>query len=120
MRSLQNFDDFCAIVTDSADAVETIINNPELKESFRNDSIFMFICKVIKSHKEELKIIVAALDGECTPEDAFEKYGTADIARMVRDIKADPLFGELKAAFPSAQKKQGASSSGTAQEATPA
>lgn len=120
MRSLQNVDDFCAIISESSDAVNTIINNPELKESFRSDSIFMFICKAIKNHKEELKIIVAALDGECTPETVFSKYGTSDIAKMILNIKKDPLFDELKAAFPSAQTKNGASSSGTAQEVTPA
>lgn len=108
MRCLNNPDDFCEIVAEIAEPINEILCDSEIRESYRNDSIFLFAGKVIRRYKDHVKRAVAALDGEITPEEAFTKYSTAEIVRLFSLIKDDPLFDDLKQAFSSAQQNTGA------------
>jgi hypothetical protein len=108
MRCLNNPDDFFEIVAEIAEPINEILSDAEIRESYRKDSIFLFVGKVIRHYKDHVKRAVAALDGEITPDEAFAKYSTAEIVKLFVQIKNDPLFDDLKQAFSSAQQNTGA------------
>ena len=119
MRSLNNPRELTLIIAEAKDAVDRIISDKEMAQSFRNESIWMFLCNALARYEKEIEIIISAFDGECTPEEAFDKYTSAEIVRLFKSIREDELFEELVQLFISALKKKVASSSGTAQAATP-
>lgn len=119
MRDINNPRHLALIVSEAKDAVNNIISDKEMANSFRSQSLWLFVCEAIEKYAKEVEVIVAALDGECTPEEAFDKYTCADIARMVDSIAKNDFSKELIQLFSSALKKKGASSSGNAQETTP-
>lgn len=119
MRDLSNTDVFLDVVEKATDAIDAIIADDEIKNSFRADSKWLFIMKLLKRHRDEVKNIVSALDGECPPEEVFAKYSPADLVEMFETVFTHPEIERLKQAFFSALRKLKASSSGTAQEATP-
>jgi hypothetical protein len=119
MRDLNNPRHLMLIVAEAKDAVNKIIEDPELAHSFRNESIFMCLCNALLRYEEEITTIVSAFDGECAQEDVFSKYSSAEIIRLFEDITNNELFDEIVKLFTSALKKKVASSSGSAQVATP-
>lgn len=107
------------IVAEAKDAVNKIIGDKEMAQSFRNDSIWMFLCNALERCEKEIEIIISAFDGECPPEEVFDKYTSVEIVHLFESVMEDEFFEELVRLFTYALKKKVASSSGSAQVATP-
>lgn len=119
MRSLNNPRELTLIVAEAKDAVNNIIGDKEMAHSFRNESIWMCLCNAIEKYEKDVAVIISALDGECPPEEVYDKYTSVEILRLFEALADDELFKELIKLFTSALKKKVASSSGSAQVATP-
>lgn len=115
MRNLKNYDEFMDFCGDALEPIVTICADKEVAAAFREKKILKAAAVVCKRYREETAAVLAALDG-CTVEEFKATFSPADIPTKLTELLNSP---EVKALFGSAQNKNEASSSGTAQEATP-
>jgi hypothetical protein len=116
MRNLKNYDEFMDFCGDALEPIVTICADKEAAAAFREKKILKAAAVVCKKYKEETAAVLAALDG-CTIEEFKATFSPKDVPAKLTELLNSPEFKDL---FGSAQNKNEASSSGTAQEATPA
>lgn len=116
MRNLKNYDEFMDFCGDALEPIVTICADKEVAAAFREKKILKAAAVVCKKYKEETAAVLASLDG-CTVEEFKATFSPKDIPAKLTELLNSPEFKDL---FGSAQTTSGASSSGTAQEATPA
>ena len=116
MRNLKNYDEFMDFCGDALEPIVTICADKEVAAAFREKKILTAAIVVCKKYREETAAVLAALDG-CTVEEFKATFNPKEIPVKLITLLNSPEFKDL---FGSAQNKNEASSSGTAQEATPA
>lgn len=116
MRNLKNYDEFMDFCGDALEPIVTICADKEAAAAFREKKILKAAAIVCKKYKEETAAVLAALDG-CTIEEFKASFNPVEIPAKLTAFISSLEFAEL---FGSAQTENEASSSGTAQEATPA
>lgn len=116
MRNLKNYDEFMDFCGDALEHIVIICADKEVAAAFREKKLVKAAAIVCKKYREETAAVLAALDG-CTIEELKASFNPVEIPAKLTALISSPEFTGL---FGSAQTKNGASSSGTAQEATPA
>ncbi len=114
MRDLNNLDEMLCALAEAEQPVRAILLDEEVKHLYRGGTYLDMVFYLIRVHRAELYAVIAALDGEVTPEDVPEKYGVSGVIRLFAEAAENAEVRELFALFTAAGKKTRAVSSGSA------
>lgn len=114
MRNLENYDEFMEFCADALEPIVKICADRDVAEAFRAKKLLGAVAVICRRYKDETAAVLAAIEG-ITAEEFKAAFSPREIPAKLNALLNSPEVREL---FASAQQTDGASSSGTAQEAT--